>query len=139
MRFTNIIATNTASAAANGRNTKPPSPAKLHTLNEQNFHNAIAISVTDTGLSNARSILMIGLSRQRSSPERTAESMKYDGTRSAADATTDPNTQFRLYPKNVAAFRLTGPGVICVSAIRFEKSSGVIFSNAASAPAKVWK
>ena len=64
--------------------------------------------------------------------------LQYEGMSNAADATTAPTTPFMLYPKNVDALRLTGPGVIWVSAIRLENSSGCILSIAASGPTKAW-
>ena len=138
-RLTSITAAKDANARECGRNTNPPSSATPQMLNEQNLQSATAINVTDIGLSRSRNQRTNRLLRRRPIPTSTAESMKYDGINKAADATTEPSTPFSLYPKNVAALRLTGPGVIYVSAMRFEKSSGSICSNAASGPTKAWK
>ena len=125
-RLTSITAAKDANARECGRNTNPPSSATPQMLNEQNFQSATAINVTDSGLSRSRNQRTNRLLRRRPIPTSTAESMKYDGINKAADATSEPSTPFSLYPKNVAALRLTGPGVICVSAMRFEKSSTLV-------------
>ncbi len=61
-----------------------------------------------------------------SSDSKTHTSKNHDGNSKQAVANMLPHTPPSLYPKNVAALMLMGPGVICVIAITFENSAAGI-------------